>query len=464
MVYIVGLVVGFVFLTWFGWAWWRNILERKSPEHLFVLANKAMLSGREDLGIQAFRRAAERGHGLSQVQIGMMYYHGKFYEQNRALAAEWLEKAASQGVPNAQQNLGVMFLKGEGVPVDHQQARKWFERAAAQGITQAQQRLAAMDAAHSDAKAADADASGSIGPPTVVSSTKARVHDVVPTALFMDYRMERHLKIFEIPENLGSNGSYLSALGLTDDSNRSQGMEKKVFERVCNYAKNGNPSTEALAGVLTFNRSTTGVGRAAAHRLLSRAAASGHLHAQYLLTRVWPEPDRPPMGGGALWEAAKQGDVHAQYELGGRYRRGEGFEEAITLSTQWYQKAAAQGHPEATYCMAMAYLHGWGIERDPAKALTAFQWCAERGDRDAAYWLFTLYEFGEVDIREDKAESARWLRRAGELGDPEAQYQLGLTPPPDCEGGPWLEKAEAQGHAAAQSLIEELASASDVSM
>jgi TPR repeat protein len=427
MVYILGLLATFIFLMWFGWAWWRNILERKSPEQLFVLANKAMLSGREDLGAQAFRRAAERGHGLSQVQIGMMYYHGKLYEQNRALAAEWLEKAASQGIPNAQHNLGVMFLKGEGVPVDHQQAREWLGRAAAQGVTQAIERLATLNTPKSDSDAAD---------------PQAHVTPDLPDALLMDYRMERHLKIFK----------------LIDDPEDSEDV---VFERVREHVRTGDSNTQALCGVLMFNRSKSGTNQQAARKLLGQAANSGHAHARYLLTRIWPEPGQSTNGAATVWDEAKQGNMRAQYELGGRYRRGEGFEPAISLSTQWYQKAAAQGHPQATYCIAMAYLHGWGAERDPAKAAAGFRWCAERGDRDAAHWMYLLFQYGEVDVREDRGEAARWLFRAAELGDPAAQYDYGLSltgvddaPRPQAMG--WWEKAAGQGHASAIQLIAEM--------
>lgn len=444
MVYIFGFFVAFIFMMWLGWAWWRNILERKSPEQLFVLANKAMLAGREDLGTDAFQRAAERGHGLSQVQIGMMYYHGKTYERNLALAADWLEKAASQGVPNAQHNLGVMFLKGEGVPVDHQQARKWLQRAAAQGVTQSQERLASLNTSISDANGSG------LGPLVT--------HDL-PEALRMDYRMERHLKIFKRPDDDGGKERHLSIFARGDDS--SEGNEDEVFERVCAHLNQNDSNTQALGGVLMFNRSKSPTSQLAARSLLERAAGSGHLHAQYLLTRIWPESGQPATGTGAVWDAAKEGDMDAQFELGGRYRRGEGFEQDISLSTQWYQKAAAQGHPEATYCMAMAYVEGWGVKHNNPKALAGFRWCAERGDRDAAHWMYVLLQYGVIDVPEDRAEAARWLHRAAELGDPAAQFEYGLSLPGADDARPpqdigWWQRAAAQGHASAIQLIAEM--------
>ena len=48
-----------------------------------------------------------------------------------------------------------------------------------------------------------------------------------------------------------------------------------------------------------------------------------------------------------LLEAAKNGDVRAQYLLGGRYAKGEGVAKDMAEAAKWYRKAAEQGFEPA---------------------------------------------------------------------------------------------------------------------
>lgn len=46
-------------------------------------------------------------------------------------------------------------------------------------------------------------------------------------------------------------------------------------------------------------------------------------------------------------KAAEQGQVDAQYLLGGIYERGQGLPQNVALACEWYRKAAEQGHEGA---------------------------------------------------------------------------------------------------------------------
>jgi len=417
-----------------GWALFRRALEKRDPNALFALAVKAARSRRMDLAFETFQRAAEQGHAESQFNVGLMYMEGVYVQKNPAMAADWFTKSAALGMPQAQYNLGVMFSKGLGVPRDQELARRWLGAAAAHGMAPARDML------------------GTLAPMTTFEADSydqsAPTEELLPTQLRLDYRQERYLKIF------GSN-------------NDPKPGDEQVYTRVVAQSKTGDAQAQALAGVLMYNRSDSDVGRDAARTLLNRAVQQGHTHAQHLVTRL--APDSPTAGGGnfsgagAIWDAAHRGDMNAQFELGGRYRRGEDVQEELALSTRWFQKAEAQGHQEAAFCLAMAYLHGWGIERDAPRAAEMFRQLAERGDRDAAHWLGTLYLVGD-GVAHDRAKSEQWSRRAAELGDPDAQFQVGL----DCSTAEnrdsddlersmaWWRKAAEQGHVAAAELIEEM--------
>ena len=59
-----------------------------------------------------------------------MYAEGQGVPQNFAEAVSWYRKAADQGLALGQINLGGMYVAGQGVPQDYVQAHKWYNLAA----------------------------------------------------------------------------------------------------------------------------------------------------------------------------------------------------------------------------------------------------------------------------------------------------------------------------------------------
>ncbi len=60
-------------------------------------------------------------------------------------ARRWYERAAERGYGPAQFQLGVLWERGDGVPPDPVEARSWYARAAAQGIEPARTALERLD-------------------------------------------------------------------------------------------------------------------------------------------------------------------------------------------------------------------------------------------------------------------------------------------------------------------------------
>ena len=56
-----------------------------------------------------------------------------------------------------------------------------------------------------------------------------------------------------------------------------------------------------------------------------------------------------------LHEAAEQGDISAQYNLGGMYRKGQGVTKDFREALTWYRKAAEQGLADAQYSLGWMY-------------------------------------------------------------------------------------------------------------
>jgi len=63
--------------------------------------------------------------------MAYMYKVGEGVPLDYATAVSWYRKAAEQGYDIAQINLGSMYEQGQGVPQDYIQAHMWFNLAAA---------------------------------------------------------------------------------------------------------------------------------------------------------------------------------------------------------------------------------------------------------------------------------------------------------------------------------------------
>ena len=83
--------------------------------------------------IRGFRKAAEQGNAVGQVNLGHAYAEGRGAPQDYQEALKWYRKAAEQGYVPAQIHLGTMYFEGRIVPQSYQESVKWFRKAADQG-------------------------------------------------------------------------------------------------------------------------------------------------------------------------------------------------------------------------------------------------------------------------------------------------------------------------------------------
>jgi len=85
------------------------------------------------IAVEWFEKAAKRGNAMAAEMAGMTYQAGGFgLERNLEKARLWYRKAANAGRPVAQLNLGYMEYHGEGGLTDLQDAQKWAKAAADQ--------------------------------------------------------------------------------------------------------------------------------------------------------------------------------------------------------------------------------------------------------------------------------------------------------------------------------------------
>ena len=88
-----------------------------------------------------YRKAAEQGYALAELQLGNYYSLGWGVAKDRREALRWWRKAAEQGLVTAQYSLGDSYATGNGVDMDKQEAVRWWRKAAEQGYEEAQMNL-----------------------------------------------------------------------------------------------------------------------------------------------------------------------------------------------------------------------------------------------------------------------------------------------------------------------------------
>lgn len=91
-----------------------------------------------------YRRAAEQGYALAQVNLGSMYFEGQGVRPDIQEALKWYRLAAEQGLASAQFDLGVLYEQHGGASQNPHEAFLWYQKAASQGYAPAQVNLASM--------------------------------------------------------------------------------------------------------------------------------------------------------------------------------------------------------------------------------------------------------------------------------------------------------------------------------
>jgi TPR repeat protein len=89
------------------------------------------------------------------------------------------------------------------------------------------------------------------------------------------------------------------------------------------------------------------------------------------------------------WEPlAKQGDAHAQYNLGVMYSKGRGVPQNKKTAAKWYRLAAKQGNTYAQHYLGMMYRRGQGISQNNVYAHFLGNTAAENGNKMGGYLVF----------------------------------------------------------------------------
>jgi uncharacterized protein len=98
--------------------------------------------GADRQALAQLRAKAEKGDALSQFELGLAFFLGRYgAATNYVEAVHWYRKAAEENVAQAQHNLGFCYATGQGVTKDEVEAVTWYRKAAEQNLALAQLNL-----------------------------------------------------------------------------------------------------------------------------------------------------------------------------------------------------------------------------------------------------------------------------------------------------------------------------------
>lgn len=192
-------------------------------------------------------------------------------------------------------------------------------------------------------------------------------------------------------------------------------------------------------------------------------------------------------------KAADLGSTKAMLNLGVLFVKGQGGETNAAEGYRWIKMAADAGDPRGLYSCGLLTIAGTGVTADPKAGRQLIERAADAGltmalmnlaqseltgtdivpkdtnlavihltkaadlkNAEAARTLHGLYSKGDV-LPADAKQSARWLHRAAELGDPWAQFQIAhplMNGSPE-KAYPWVKLAYDAKYVAIQPLYYE---------
>ncbi len=126
-----------------------------------------------------------------------------------------------------------------------------------------------------------------------------------------------------------------------------------------------------------------------------------------------------------LHQAAEQGHVLSQYNIGVMYKKGQGVDINFKEAAKWYLKAANQGFTEAQYNIGVMLYEGEGVEQNYKEAFNWFLKAANSGNVIAKRVLGSMYINGK-GVEPDFDQAVYWYKKGAEQGDEDCKATLKL--------------------------------------
>lgn len=446
----------------------REELRTKS----FQNAQKALVKGDTDRAIRLFSQSAEAGSAASAWNLSLMYANGDGVPKDEKAGFRWCLKAAELGHGTAMLTAAKSYFNGrDGAEMDQKQALFWAEKAKKSGRNTLGEsvddliRKIRERAALQSARKACLDGRFEEAVPFLTTAAE-NGSEWASEALGYFYEEGKVVR----RDEQEAFRRYLDAA--------RAGSKSAMRTVALRYASGtgGAPRDQTKAAEW--------IGRVGGERAMRQSFFSDdpamRLEADAALRRASMAEYCMDTAGAvrAYKEAAEKGSIDAADKLASNYAFGfGGCEKNEEEGFRWRLRAAEMGLPKARARVALSYFQGrdgvpkdsrqalyWarkakeggGLDRidalgmdklisvltervgnpfllareahkqgDMEKAKSLYETAAEQGESSAAFNLAIMYETGE-GVPKNKQEALRWFRRAAELGEPLAMYEVAV--------------------------------------
>lgn len=335
--------------------------------------------------LEHLKDSAAVGNVNQQLQLAVKYSTGSGVDRDQSEASRWYLMAAQSGHPQAMYEVSMRYWHGLGLTKNEAEADVWRQRAASAGIPEAQ------------------------------------------------YEMAHTFGV------ITGKGALIS-----DKKNSDRGhSSRQLVMWLTRAAESGSAAAKhELAIVKLFGILTGGADKAgylvplpsvtaSAIQLLTENAEAGYWRSQQFLAelqQIGNGEGQPNQAESDKWWARldSQTDASVQTSIGrsylatdgSRYRVGENkwkgkslsFHESNKVAFDWFSRAASQGDADALWQLASMKYLGLGTSRDPQSAMQDHRKAAELGQIEAMYNLGIAYADGNV-VPKDYTSALRWLNK-----------------------------------------------------
>ena len=116
---------------------------------------------------------------------------------------------------------------------------------------------------------------------------------------------------------------------------------------------------------------------------------------------------------------------------------GIGVEQSFEEAAEWFEEAAEQGLVDAQANLGDLYKNGKGIPHDDAKAIKWYTLAAEQGSIRAQRNLGWMFEQGNGTAK-DRKSAIKWFQKAADQGDAVSRYNLIVLDKEEQTGKPGI--------------------------
>jgi TPR repeat protein len=418
--------------------------------------------------LNELRCEVEDGHMYSAVILGHRFLVGEGVCKDFNLAFYWYKRAAEAGIPVAQVQMGHFYRDGCQIPRDIKTAMTWYKRAVDKGDIPGMMALAELYRGWFGAKEDRAKALALYQKAAALGSSDAEYQGGV--LLMMNGTQKNSVnqgieKLIALAED--GHPDSMTALG---DAYYQGRIGPRNIPKAYDYwfmaAKAGSALGAFKLGMAYFSGECATINTCEAAGWIIAAARRGLPEAELMAGDLYKE------GRGVqkdLKEAAdwyfKAADHHlwrAHLELADFYHAGKGdLPRFLEEAARRYMIASDYGNDAyASLMLSVMFEDGRGVPQDLCKNVEYFEKArCQPGFLKAQYKIGRRYAEGYA-LPRSMTLALRWYCRAAECGLPVAQVELGdihylgvCVPQDFGKAFEWYQRAACAGHTYAQNML-----------